>query len=465
MIKIIPVPLYFALQPGLDAALLAYMLLIPIFCLYLFLLTRELFGNEEYGLIAVLITCSFPLTYGMWRNVMSEFGTTVALVGALYHLVRSDELRVRKHVLLLGLFLGWGLLWKISFPFFVAGPLMYVLIRRFQGFRPNVRSLSVSLAILVLPVVILTGPFYAKSGRDVLAFAVFSSKHNEYNARWSLGRVWSFKTVGSYWLSTINWNLSFYVCASLFAVVLIHILSRHQRRFTDQFRFLSLWALPPCFFFSFQLLKESRHLMPAYPAFGIAGAVLLINVLHNVSRPIKIAILASAMACSILQFTILSFDVDWLPRKDVHLGPFILSVKDLELASLQLMPTYTYPANRVRWPSREIVDLISGHSADIQGRLPRVRVVGDNPYVSGVVLRYQSLIDSHPIVAHGPWIKDDLTSWDFLVVLCGPEGRYGPMDTRDPAAEAALTSGQLPFREIGRVELPTHCDAVLYKKE
>jgi len=171
------------------------------------------------------------------------------------------------------------------------------------------------------------------------------------------------------------------------------------------------------------------------------------------------------MVYPILQFTILSFDLDCLPRKDVHLGPFILSVKDLELASLQLMPTYTYPANPVRWPSREIIDVISRHSADIHSRLPRVRVVGDNPYLSGVVLHYQSLVDRHPISSHSPWINDDLTSWDFLVVLCGPEGKYGPMDMRDPASEAALTMGQLPFLEIGRVTLPTRCDAVIYKND
>src|SRR5260370_38411351 len=76
------------------------------------------------------MTTAFPLMYGMWRNVMSEFGTTVAVTACLYHLLRSDGLRIRGHALIAGLFFGWGMLWKISFPIFIIGPALFLGIRR-----------------------------------------------------------------------------------------------------------------------------------------------------------------------------------------------------------------------------------------------------------------------------------------------------------------------------------------------
>src|SRR5438445_548639 len=116
MIKILPIPLYFVFGPGTSQALYSYTLLIPIFCIYLFLLARELSDSEEIAFLAVAMTTAFPLIYGMWRNVMSEFGVTVAVTACLYHLLRSDGFRIRGHAILAGLFCGWGMLWKISFP-------------------------------------------------------------------------------------------------------------------------------------------------------------------------------------------------------------------------------------------------------------------------------------------------------------------------------------------------------------
>src|SRR6185369_13907662 len=68
MIKILPIPLYLLFGPGTAQALYAYTLLIPIFCVYLFLLARELSDSEEVALLAVAMTTAFPLMYGMWRN-------------------------------------------------------------------------------------------------------------------------------------------------------------------------------------------------------------------------------------------------------------------------------------------------------------------------------------------------------------------------------------------------------------
>ena len=107
---------------------------------------------------------------------------------------------------------------------------------------------------------------------------------------------------------------------------------------------------------------------------------------------------------------------------------FILSIKDLELASLQLIPTYTFPANPTAWPTREVVSAIASHISPAQAELPTVRVVGEHPYSSGLVLTYQSVLSGTPITSHGPFTRSDPVFWDFSVLVCGPEGKYGPLD-------------------------------------
>ena len=407
MIKILPVPFYFVFGPGTAAALYAYTLLIAIFCIYLFLLARELFHSDKIALIAVVMSVAFPLTYGMWRNVMAEFGTCVAVTACLYHLVRSDGFRNRKHVLLSGLFFGWGLLWKISFPVFILGPIAYIVIRRAQNrFR--------GLVLFGAAVLLVAGPFYAIGGIEVIRFARLAARLTEYTELWSLGPVFSPKTVMLYWLSIVNFGLSPY----LFGVLMLLLVLNFKRVKAgscegDVSWFLGLWLVPPLLFFTFQVLKEIRHLLPALPVIGIAGAVLLVNALQGLSRPLRIALLAVLCVYPAYQFIALSFDTPYAPRKDVRWGPFILSTGNLELASLQLIPTYTFPANLTAWPTREVVSAIASHAALMQGRPPRVRVVGEHPYLSGLVLKYQSVLSRTPIASHGPFTTEDPASSDF----------------------------------------------------
>ena len=220
MIKILPVPFYFLFGPGTASALYAYTLLIAIFCIYLFLLARELFHSEEIAIFAVIICTAFPLTYGMWRNVMAEFGTTLAVTACLYHLVRSDGFRIRKHVLLAGLFFGWGMLWKISFPIFLIGPMMYVVICRARNRIGN-------LGLFGATVLLVAGPFYhnRRPGSDTVCQACgrhesihrnvefgprsFPEDRNallvEHGQLWHLSlRVWSISSAACYLLQRLQ---------------------------------------------------------------------------------------------------------------------------------------------------------------------------------------------------------------------------------------------------------------------
>ena len=86
-----------------------------------------------------------------------------------------------------------------------------------------------------------------------------------------------------------------------------------------------------------------------------------------------------------------------------------------------------------------------------------------NPYLSGFVLVYQSVLDGKPILSHSPFTREDPRLSDFAVALCGPEHRYGPLDFREPHEEALVTDPRNGFQEIARVRLPSQCDAAVYR--
>jgi hypothetical protein len=277
-----------------------------------------------------------------------------------------------------------------------------------------------------------------------------------------LGPVFSLRTVIRYWLGLINDGVSAYWFAVIVVLFLLYLIRRGYVFPKGTSWFLGTWLLPPLLFFSFQVLKESRHLLPALPAIGIAGAALLMRAFRGVSGPSRLAAMAALFAWPVYLFVASSFDTPYAPRRDLRAGPFILMTRDLELASLQWIPTYTFPANPVAWPVHEIMSVIAAN-APHRSDPPKVRVVGEHPYLSGLVLVYQSVLDRSPILSHGPLTHEDPALSDYSVVVCGPEKRYGPLDAREPDVATALADPHNGFQEIGRIRLPAGCDALVYR--
>lgn len=445
MMKILPVPMYVMLEPGTDAALYGYALLIPVFCVYLFLLCRELAGRDLPALLAVIVTCLFPLTYGLWRNVMAEFGTAVATVGCLYHLVKCSEFRALRHTLLMGAFLGWGLLWKVSFPLFVAAPFALILARAWRSHRRDgVRFPTRNLLATLLVVLAVAAPFYARSGKTVLHWLLVTTE-SELWPEWELGPVLSAQTIARYWLLVINWGISSFYFGLFCVALLLHVRRpRSLAPFTASF--LLAWFLPPFFVLSLHPLKEVRHLLPALPALGIATATLTASLVAPMRRGLQISVLAALSVWPVYVFASSSFDSGFLPRKDIRWGPFVLSTADLEMASLEWMPTYTFPANRTKWPTRETLQAISARVTS--GRPARVYVATWNPYFNGMVLAYEARLARSSLVFDAPLLGAD------FVITVQSRRQYGPVDEGQQALEQNLRNGSLPFVEIDRLALP-----------
>jgi hypothetical protein len=466
MTKLLPIPMYVMFGPGTSSALYSFTVLIPLFCIYLFLLARLVSGNDRTAVLAVVVTCCFPLTYGLWRHVMAEFGLGVAAVAAQYHLFRCAETGRSsvRHGVLAGAFIGWGLLWKISFPVFVAGPLCYVLVRNIGAWKdPARRSGIVASSVIAVAALVVAGPFYFLRLRALWGFAVYNSFPSASLEQFSLGPVFSPVTVLKYWAAVVNIGTSGYFFLMFAALATLQLLRRKWPLSKSGTRVLVTCGIVPLIVFSFQYLKEPRHLFPAFAIFGIVIAALLQETLAGTTTRMRVAVLTAVLAFPIYQFALLSFAIPWAPSQDIRVGPFVLLFADRESPRIGFLPSYAYPANSTAWPVREIVDLLTKQSDDIPGRAPRARIVGYISFVGGPVLNYESLLHHHRPLAYNQ--PDDRSLhpawWDFAVVLSGPIRHH--TDFRDPILETLLDEQRLPFTMVGKVTLPQDRQAVLYR--
>ena len=459
MPKLFPIAAYALVGPGTRPALYAYTILIPAFCVYVFLLARDITGSERAAMFAVAVICCFPLTYGLWRLVMAEFGLAVAVVAAHYHLLRSTKASSWRawHAALAGTFIGWAMLWKISAPVFVAGPLCYVLVRSLAEAKDAQRQSYLRILLWIAAAgLVVAGPFYFLRLGSLWDFVVYNSSPEPSIEQFSLGPVFSPATVLNYWLTLINFGISGYFALVFAGLVMTQLVRRERRLPLAETWFLAACGLPPLVFFTFQYLKEPRHLFPAFIALGILIGALLEHSVAKISSRSSMLVVAAVFAFPVYQFLVLSFNGWPAPSKDVRLGPILLLPANRE-------SLFVRPADSTAWPVADIVRLVATHSRHIRDRAPRVRVVGHVPFLDGPTLNYQSLLDQHQSLTYSDLEDRSLhrSWWDFIVVVQGPirlESEY-----REPVLERVLDDQRLPFGVIGRVALPEGREAVVYQ--
>jgi 4-amino-4-deoxy-L-arabinose transferase-like glycosyltransferase len=459
MAKLFPITAYVLVGPGTGPALYANTILIPVFCVYVFLLATEITRKERAAIFAVAVTCSFPLTFGLWRLVMADFGLAVAVVASHYHLLRCTKASARRgwHAILAGTFIGWGMLWKISAPVFVVGPLCYVLVRSLADAKDSQRQSNPRILLWIAAAgLVVAGPFYFWRIGSLWDFVFYSSRPEPSIEQFSLGPVFSPATVLKYWLTLIDFGISGYFAIVLAGLVIAQLVRRERKLPLFETWFLAACGLPPLVFFTFQYLKEPRHLFAAFATLGILIAALLEHNIAKISSKSRLLVVTAVFAFPAYQFLVLSFNSWPAPSRDVRLGPILLLAADRE-------SLFVRPADSTAWPVADVVRLLATHSKHIRDRAPRVRVVGHVPFLDGPTLNYESLLNHRQSLTYSMLEDFSLNRrwWDFVVVIHGPVRLKS--EYREPVLQRVLEDQRLPFSVVGRVALPEGREAVVYR--
>jgi len=283
LIAALPIPFYILFGNSYASALYVNIFFITLGGVYLYRLGRLMYGEKE-ALLSVFVLNTFPLIFGLSREFLVEYGLMVIVIMWVYYLLEADLLENGKHVYMLGSLLGLGMLMKVNFFLYIAFPSLFIIWKKIV--RPGkINGTSLKNIFLVLLVgCIISGPWYVKNFFSVLHFAL-ESGYTDIAKYYSMGEVFSIKTVLTYWTYLMNYGISVYY--SILGIGLLLVLVAFRRRFmTDgnadtPLILLSGWLLLPFIILTFGVNKDYRYIAPLCPPLAALISAAMIKVLWS----------------------------------------------------------------------------------------------------------------------------------------------------------------------------------------
>ncbi len=425
LLSVLPIPFYLLAGPSRESAMLVNSLFIVLTNLYLFLLARHLFSPSA-GLAAVVFYQTMPLAYGLSRNFMAEYGLATLVIIFLYYLIAHDQ------PFLLGLLLGLGLLLKVLFPAFIAGPLLLQLYRKRSWW---------SLPLILLPALTLAATWYAYNWRSLLDFA-FQSAYGSIAPDYSAGGL------GAWLLLCINQGTSFYYAVVLIPAILC--LRCHRP-------LLAAWLLPPLLALALGRNQLIRFLLPLLPVFALVLAAAIFSLGRRWTLQTALALLLAIYPYRL--FAALTYRTP-NPSHAVTLGPFVVYSHDLGWAR---PPVHEDPSDHRRL-------LAAVHRLALDATRPFYAVLTmDHTYLNANLLNYLNAYENYPVrftslgyAETSPQrALERIQHFDARFLLAGEGFRGLPAFLN----RLRLDRGELPFHLVAEVPLAPPMRVLIYERD
>ncbi|HZS49875.1 MAG TPA: glycosyltransferase family 39 protein [Bryobacterales bacterium] len=465
LISVLPLPFYFLLGPGYRPAMLVNTVFLVLSSICLFLLGRRLFSPQA-GLAAVIFYQTMPLSYGLSRVFMVDYGLSALVIVWLYCLAVSERLTRGSVNFLLGIVLGLGLLMKVTFPAFIAGPLLVTLLaKRRQPATPASESFWLwrwcaerPLAAIALPGMAVAATWYAWNLSSVLEYA-WQGAYGRIGAAYGAGGL-------SRWLlAAVNQGMSvYYTVALLIAVLAARRSAARSGPWTRGTIFVLAWLIPP---FLCCLVSSNREVRLALPLLPAAALLLSAAIFAGAGRPaIRAALAASAAAAPVLLYAGMSFPAAARRLPTGQVGPFFLLSRDLVWAHA--------PDSKGDWGQQRVLDKIAELGRPNAGK--RYVVIGvEHSYFNANLLSYLNAYSQYPFYftslgyaeASVNAAVERLYSLNarFLIMTAGfPPAELPPLFNRvNAGVQRQLDQGMAPFHARARIQLSPPVEAVIYQ--
>lgn len=269
--SLLPLPLYAALGPSYQAAVLANLAALGLLALALYRLGRRWFSETAGGLAAALALLT-PLTAHLSRLYFVETWLAALAATFLWRLAESDGLTQRREAPALGLWAGLGLLTKVLFPLAVAAPAAVLIHER----QPRWRDIEPALkrAAAFAAAVALT--WYGPNLVYVAGFAVKAS-FGSIAAHYAKAPPFAPAALLGFWSAVardaLSWPLTLLLAGALAWLGPRRVLAE------PGLRVALAWLLPLLLAASLGRSKEPRFAAAALPgaALALAGALDLLT--------------------------------------------------------------------------------------------------------------------------------------------------------------------------------------------
>lgn len=487
LIPALTTPFYLLLGLTLRNALWFNTASLIFFFIFLFRLFKQRFG-ETQAVVAVALTALFPLTYGLSRAYLLEFGLATIVVIWLYYFCESDCLANKRYLPILSLLFGVGWLTKATFIVYIIGPILWEFYRRARvGADFNLRIRATRLVLLGCVGGLLALPWYWNNILNLWAgIEAMSGRQNQVGIIAALLSWPSFKQFVELFLRE---GISIYF-VTMGIVLLIMIGVRRQWSIRHGAGFLIAWFIPP--FIAFALLEEKihRYLFPALPS--IAGLLSL-----GLARVLPVSPVRRALALALLMlipvgnFIQLSFFDVWtrLPAAMLHGDRLGILENSAGIA-------FTFRAKREPWPLETILEVIQDNTAKRPGKpihgimrfwlgpLWRTNLLFLAATKDIALTMDETIYDKKPVAT---WLSDNVSAemdYEFLVieqpVITLSELDNKPEVTYEPAMELppdsivnwfkledVLSTKAGLYKKTATIALPesTGAEVVIYRRD
>jgi len=351
------IPLYWAFGTTRAVAHFTTSLYLLLHLAAVFLFARRLRGDRT-ALLAVFLFSTFGAAINLSRDYLHDFPAAAFVALALLALAGSEGLSHLRSAAAFGLCAGLAAVTKSMAPFFIVGPLLYVLaIRARRGLWP--RAAAVSLAALAFAVV--TIPWWGRHAGSAVWYLWHYGMGAGASAFAPAGdRLLSVRNVTYYAVALVNEGTSL----QLALVAVVAGLIRLRRPQTDQSssstrRLLEVWLVT-----GYLLLTLSFNKAPdRYTIFLLTPiAVLLAAGIAGMRHGRALA--AGAALAGIWTWMAWTLDGPWTPpvvfyRPPVSLQAF--SPRHVWIRSMQGIPDG-------KWPVAETVQRLAALTPALKER-------------------------------------------------------------------------------------------------
>jgi 4-amino-4-deoxy-L-arabinose transferase-like glycosyltransferase len=474
LVSLLPVPMYLLFGNHVISATAVNLLWLVLLNVFLFRLVRHFWGDGP-ALISCIFLQAMPLFQGLSRLVMAEYGATALVVLFMYFLFTKPP-SVRRAVAL-GILMGLGLLEKVLFPTYIAGPLLWTLWMELRQRNKENRSHLFTLWLLSFGIALcLAGPWYLVNFKHLMGYT-FQSTYGE------LAKVYRFGTtlkdvhaLWAYMKDFINIGITSYQGILLGIVGLgCWALGRKTNQTANRPVSLgvALWFLFPFFIYIPSLYRNFKFMMPFLAPVSIALAVLLWRILAFVKdERWRWVVLMPLLLWPTFGIVYASFPLGSLnqPYHLCSLGPF------------EFLPQRAYVGfpQKGRWPYQEILTYVSSDGACLlakQKRLPSLGMAVDISNFNRSTMLYEQARGRHPVRVHwAPLGGTSNPAYDLKAALAvASEQDYIVFRLPNPTEpeftnkfneqiRQKIETGEIPFQLAKQFELPDGAKALVYRK-
>ncbi len=327
LLTMLAVPVFLLAGVGPDQAVLVNLLLWPLLIWAVYALGRRFFSTQA-AVLACFLTATYPIVFGLAHEFLVEFLLTTLVTVAIALAVRTEGFTRYGASTALGVVVGLGLLTKITFPIYTAGPGLVLFVvalvplarKDTGGVRHGalVGRIVANIGIVAALAMAIPIFWYRPNLKPSIDYARWAS-NGAGSLPYGPAQPRQLNEIAKFTVNMITINISWlYVAVPLLALGFA-LVARGRGRLAINWRSANMklllfgsWFAIPFWYVALSHNHDTRFLAPAMPAIGLLSAALVQRVPPTISRR---ALIGGTVALGTLQWFAALFTVPFLPNQ------------------------------------------------------------------------------------------------------------------------------------------------------